>query len=72
MKKSQVNNPNWLKDMPRKQLKDYILNLSKIITNEKDEKNLKLFSSWLKEAQNELFRRDAIIKYYSNKKTTNK
>lgn len=70
--KSQINNPNWLQEMPRKQLKEYIINLVKLVENETDKHNLSLYKKWLKEARSELFRRDEIIKYYSNKKTTNK
>lgn len=66
--KSQINNPNWLQEMPRKQLKDYIINLVKLIENETDKHNLSLYKQWVKEARNELFRRDEIIKYYSSKK----
>lgn len=70
--KSQINNPNWLQEMPRKQLKEYIINLVKLIEHETDQHNLSLYKQWVKEARNELFRRDEIIKYYANKKTTNK
>lgn len=69
--KSQINNPNWLQEMPRKKLKEYVFNLVKLVENETDEHNLSLYKQWLKEARNELFRRDEIIEYYSNKKTTN-
>lgn len=72
MVKTQINNPNWLQEMPRKQLKDYIINLVKLIEHETDQHNLSLYKQWVKEARNELFRRDEIIKYYSTKKTTNK
>lgn len=72
MIKSQVNNPNWLQQMPRKQLKEYVFNLIKLVENETDKHNLSLYQKWLKEAQNELYRRDKIISYYANKKTTNK
>lgn len=69
--KSQINNPNWLQEMPRKQLKEYIINLVKLIEHETDQHNLSLYKQWVKESRNELFRRDEIIKYYANKKTTN-
>ena len=72
MQKSQVNNPNWLREMPRKQLKEYVFNLIKLVENETDKHNLSLYQKWLKEAQDELYRRDKIISYYANKKTTNK
>lgn len=70
--KSQINNPNWLQEMPRKQLKEYIINLVKLVEDETDKHNLSLYKQWLKEARSELFRRDEIIKYYATKKTTNK
>lgn len=71
--KSNINNPNWLKEMPRKKLKEYIFNLIRLVENETDEHNLSLYKQWLEEAQNEMYRRNEIISYYSNKfkKTTN-
>lgn len=71
--KSNINNPNWLKEMPRKKLKEYIFNLVRLVENETDEHNLSLYKQWLEEAQNEIYRRNEIISYYSHKykKTTN-